>query len=92
LLAKHLSGAVKAGLCLTQAPSQYLRDLFITEVMEVPQDEHLTIFIRQMLLEIMKNAPLEFAFDNDPLRVVLVRRNPYFLKAERQMFGLAAKF
>jgi hypothetical protein len=60
--------------------------------MEVPEDEHLPILIRQMLLKIMEDAPLEFTLDNDPFRVVLVGRHRYLFKAERIMFGFAATF
>jgi hypothetical protein len=71
-LAKDLPGPVKASLCFTHAPSQYLRNLFIADVLDISEDDHLSILGRQVLLEIMKDAPLEFSLDDHSLWVILV--------------------
>jgi len=63
---------VKASLCFTHSPSQYLGNLFIADVMAVSEDEHLSILGRQVLSEIMKDAPLEFSLDDHSLWIILV--------------------
>jgi len=78
---------MKTRLGPADTATQDIRNLPIAQMMQVSEDQHFSVFFRQMIPEIVEDTPLEFTFNDRALWVDTVSGNKNLPKTEGGMAG-----